>query len=228
MKRKQKGFTLAEMLIVVAVIAVLVAVAIPVFTNQLEKSRESTDLANVRAAYAAVVSAAITDDPSCKQADGTFQATVDLVQKQDGWTTDTEKLVLGGVPFSEWEGSPGAGGRCIVTVTPVTAASTISFSGGSGAGGGSGSGSGSTAVSVYVPLTDEMKSGASAVFDIFYNSGGQPVSQAVDGAGASPAIEGKIYKRNGYYYQVGPDPTVGGSAWYRWNESSNAWVKTYL
>ena len=31
--------------------AVLVAIAIPVFTRQLEKSRESTDIANVRSAY---------------------------------------------------------------------------------------------------------------------------------------------------------------------------------
>ena len=51
----KKGFTLAELLIVVAIIAVLVAIAIPVFTNQLEKSKEATDTANVRSAYAALV-----------------------------------------------------------------------------------------------------------------------------------------------------------------------------
>ena len=55
MKKNNKGFTLAELLIVVAIIAVLVAIAIPVFTSQLEKSREATDLANVRSAYATVV-----------------------------------------------------------------------------------------------------------------------------------------------------------------------------
>ena len=38
-KNNNKGFTLMEMLIVVAIIAVLVAIAIPVFTNQLEKAR---------------------------------------------------------------------------------------------------------------------------------------------------------------------------------------------
>ena len=54
-KNNNKGFTLAELLIVVAIIAVLVAIAIPVFTSQLEKSRESTDIANVRSAYAEVV-----------------------------------------------------------------------------------------------------------------------------------------------------------------------------
>lgn len=41
-----------EMLIVIAIIAVLIAVAIPVFASQLEKAREATDLANVRSAYA--------------------------------------------------------------------------------------------------------------------------------------------------------------------------------
>ena len=55
MKKNNKGFTLAELLIVVAIIAVLVAIAIPVFTSQLEKSREATDVANVRSAYADVM-----------------------------------------------------------------------------------------------------------------------------------------------------------------------------
>ena len=53
-KKDQKGFTLAELLIVVAIIAVLVAISIPIFTSQLEKAREATDAANIRAAYAEV------------------------------------------------------------------------------------------------------------------------------------------------------------------------------
>ena len=36
-KENKKGFTLAELLIVVAIIAVLVAISIPIFTAQLEK-----------------------------------------------------------------------------------------------------------------------------------------------------------------------------------------------
>ena len=62
MRKNKKGFTLAELLIVVAIIAVLTAVAIPIFTSQLEKSREATDIANLRAAKAAAVTAMLSGD----------------------------------------------------------------------------------------------------------------------------------------------------------------------
>ena len=55
-KERREGFTMAELLIVVAIVAVLVAIAIPVFTAQLEKSRLATNEANARAAYAAATS----------------------------------------------------------------------------------------------------------------------------------------------------------------------------
>ena len=56
MKRKlNKGFTLAELLIVVAIIGVLVAISIPIFNNQLRKARMATNQANARAGYAAAV-----------------------------------------------------------------------------------------------------------------------------------------------------------------------------
>ena len=79
-KMNKKGFTLAELLIVVAIIAVLVAIAIPVFTAQLEKSREATDVANIRSAYAGLVSEYLLN-PAAKS------TTVKVTQKQDGWQT---------------------------------------------------------------------------------------------------------------------------------------------
>lgn len=42
-KNTEKGFTLAELLIVVAIIGVLVAISIPIFTKQVEKAKEAAD-----------------------------------------------------------------------------------------------------------------------------------------------------------------------------------------
>lgn len=80
MRKNRKGFTLAELLIVVAIIAVLVAIAIPVFTSQLEKAREATDVANVRSAYATLV-AQYLDNGEADSID------VPVTQKKDGWQT---------------------------------------------------------------------------------------------------------------------------------------------
>ncbi len=46
--KKQKGFTLVELLIVVAVIAVLVGIAIPIFNSRLEQSRRAVDKSNAK------------------------------------------------------------------------------------------------------------------------------------------------------------------------------------
>lgn len=61
-KANQKGFTLAELLVIVAIIAILVVISISIFTGQLEKTKAATDEANVRAAKAAAVTAVLCED----------------------------------------------------------------------------------------------------------------------------------------------------------------------
>lgn len=51
-QRKESGFTLMELLIVIAIIAVLVAIAIPTFAAQLDNAKDAADKANARALYA--------------------------------------------------------------------------------------------------------------------------------------------------------------------------------
>ena len=89
MKNNKKGFTLAELLIVVAIIAVLVAIAIPVFNTQLEKAKIATDKANVRSWYAEQVVAYLTDQTAgATSYTDTLQATGATVTVTGAFATD--------------------------------------------------------------------------------------------------------------------------------------------
>ena len=72
----------------------LVAIAIPVFTSQLEKSREATDQANLRSAYAEVIAKAL-EDP-----DNDHAKTITTKQTTAGWLTAPE---VAGVTLTDSE-----------------------------------------------------------------------------------------------------------------------------
>ncbi len=135
-KMNKKGFTVPELLIVVAIIAVLVAIAIPIFTSQLEKSREATDVANVRSAYAEVVTEALTQTTPTD-----ISAVVNLKQQQDDWQGSDPTSVLAnldatytgftGAPAVTVSGTPHQNGTATIAYTApqgsTAAAVTITF-----------------------------------------------------------------------------------------------------
>ncbi len=135
--QNSRGFTLAELLITVAIIGVLVAISIPVFASQTEKSREATDLSNVRAAYAEVMAEAITENMEYQE------KTVPLKQKKDDWQS-ADSVTIGGITHAKgeedtdhWKGIPRAGGTCTVSFDPKRGI-RFDWTGGSGDGNGSG------------------------------------------------------------------------------------------
>ena len=131
MKKNNKGFTLAELLIVVAIIAVLTAIAIPVFTTQLEKSREATDASNIRAAYAEISVALL---------DGGLKAANDSMTISGGYTATLSAATSGDfdvtvtgfrikqTDYTSWvSGNPEIAGVTVDTVPPA-ATSPVKFS----------------------------------------------------------------------------------------------------
>ena len=90
MGKNRKGFTLAELLIVVAIIGVLVAVSIPIFTAQKKKAIVAVNQANARSAYAAAIAELNSKSPDQKERNGRSEyyyiydiSTSTIIQ--DGW-----------------------------------------------------------------------------------------------------------------------------------------------
>lgn len=58
-KRNNKGFSLVELIVVIAIMIVLVAVLAPVFTKYVEQSRRATDVQNANSIAEAVLTDAV-------------------------------------------------------------------------------------------------------------------------------------------------------------------------
>ena len=85
----KKGFTLIEMLVVIAIIAVLVSIVIPTVGSATEKAKEAADVANVRSAIAEVTTNALGNGTTTSKA-------VKMTQGTDGFVS-TDLTSIGGL-----------------------------------------------------------------------------------------------------------------------------------
>ncbi len=122
--KNSKGFTLMEMLIVVAIIAVLIAIAVPTFSASLNKARVATDEANIRSGYASVVADLLTKDRSTETAatttytyylmkDGSVANASDTDKDYKTLGNATDDVMISGVKVEKWTKGHGV----IYTVT---------------------------------------------------------------------------------------------------------------
>ena len=112
------------------------AISIPIFTSQLEKAREATDLANLRSVYAECSAAALSEDAAPTNTTYitfnhtgsenayVYTAEVKLTQKENAWQTANGNTAVAGVTAT---GNPTAGGTATVTVTEASGATTIEY-----------------------------------------------------------------------------------------------------
>ena len=112
-KESVQGFTLVELIIIVAILGVLLVILAPAYTKYIERSRESTDLANAKSAYNELMMnvAEKEEDPE--------PISFKLKQKHPGWQSPLP-ITVGSASFDgtntdNWFGTPSRNGTCVVS-----------------------------------------------------------------------------------------------------------------
>ncbi len=120
----------------VAILAILVGLLAPSYTKYVERSRESTDLANVRTAYGEMMADINLDGKDPEEA----KRTVQLKQKIDDWQS-AKTITIAGISHTvgeddtdNWKGIPVANGTCEISLNDDNSVK-FKWSGGNESGG---------------------------------------------------------------------------------------------
>ena len=123
-KTNNKGFSLVELIVVIAIMAVLIGVLAPTFTKYVERSRKSTDVQNVASIVTAVQTYAI--DPMVTTNKLATTATVTLKYNDEAYATSgnaAHALTAAGIEkvalkSDKWAvGTGGTAGQIVLTFT---------------------------------------------------------------------------------------------------------------
>ena len=90
MKNDNKGFSLIELIVVIAIMAILVGALAPQVTKYIEKSRQAADIQALGAVYTAIQTALI--DPDVNDAPGTYNGNLTSITGTQFTAEVTETL----------------------------------------------------------------------------------------------------------------------------------------
>jgi len=125
MNKKQRGFTLIELMIVVAIVGILAAVAIPVYSDYTQRARASTGVSALEAYKTAVA--------LCYQTNGNITACDNDVEGVPGAIAAGEvnglasATVTDGVISATLEANDADGNAIEIAMTPTPTATNVNW-----------------------------------------------------------------------------------------------------